>query len=121
MDKVKFVNLTPHDVVFRTSPGSDVSRLPSDIVIPSSGLARVSTYAESVPFVGLPVPVIKNVYGEIHGLPPPAEDTVFLVSLIVLAQVKNRYDVLAPATGPNDGCVRDVNGLVVAVRKLVAP
>lgn len=119
MDKVKFVNLTPHDVVLRTIPDNVPYRIHSDIVIPSSGVARVDTVAEPVNCEWSPVPVIMNVFGKVHGLPPQEAGTAFLVSLIVLEHVKHRNDILAPATGPNDGCVRDSKGMVVAVRKLV--
>lgn len=116
---MKLVNLTPHDVVLRLTNGTNGNGGPVDITIKNTGLARVTTKSEEVEYLGVPVPVIRNRMGEIEGLPPPEEGTVYIVSLIVLAQTK-RTDVLAPATGPKDGAIRDAEGKVLAVTKLVA-
>ena len=67
------------------------------------------------------IPLIRQEYSEIDGLPDPVPGTMYIVSLIVLNALRPgaRYDVCAPATGPNDGAIRDERGQVIAVTKLV--
>lgn len=60
---------------------------------------------------GIPVPV--------HAIPDESPGALYLVSGMVLARVQ-RPDVFAPATGPQDGAVRDGAGRLVAVTRLVA-
>lgn len=93
-----FVNLTPHDI-----------KLNSGDVVPASGtVARVdNTFTEFVDGV------CNVVYGDVQGLPAPQDGTVYVVSALVLAAVKDRQDVVAPATGHPD-CVRE-KGFIVSV------
>jgi hypothetical protein len=91
------INLTPHPIVFRTPNG--------DVVLPTSTrVARVKTTRGAIwrPLDGSPVPIFHYpVYGAIEGLPPPCE-------------------VFAPGTGPEDEAVRDADGKIVAVTRLIA-
>lgn len=109
-------NLTPHGVVVRPDGGQEITIPPSGMV------ARVSTVATpTVPLDGLPV--VCHVYGDIAGLPAPAEHTAYLVSAIVMSALRDagaaRTDIYAPDTSP-DSVVRDEAGKIVAVRRLVA-
>ena len=98
-DKTQFVNLTPHDVVFKKIDGSLET-------IQSSGVARVSTSFKVLRVVR-GIVFGETTYGEITGLPDPQPDTLFIVSLPLLKAAPDRTDLIAP----ND-CVRNEQGLV---------
>ena len=106
---VKFLNLTPHTINIQ------------DISIPPSGhVARVATVAKDAGTVD-GIPVVRQSYGDVQGLPDPQDGVAFLVSGLVLAAVKaagGRADVYAPDTSPQ-GAIRDDAGRIVAVRRLV--
>lgn len=98
----RFVNVTPHAIT-----------LNNGVVFPTSGIvARVSNTFGN--------PDDDNVmdihYGDIDGLPEPADNTLYIVSAIVLsaAKEKGRTDCVAPATGHPD-CVRNDKGFIVSV------
>lgn len=107
---MNIVNLTPHVIEVRLPSGDSRAILPSGVV------ARVTSRAEVQDSL-LGIPVVTTVYGEPQGIPEPAEDTVYLVSALVLSAVK-RTDVYAPDTGP-ESVVRDEAGKIVAVRRLI--
>ena len=60
-------------------------------------------------------------YGAVEGLPDPQPDTIYLVSALIAGrpEVAGRDDVFVPGTGPKDGTVRDANGQVYAVTRIV--
>ena len=111
------VNLTPHDVTVRLPDGTDY-------VIPKTGeQARVTvetidrppinTYdSKQLPFVG-------TTYGNVEGLPAPQAGTCYIVSSLVLGQVKGRNDCFAPDTSPASA-IRNEAGQIQAVKRLVA-
>jgi hypothetical protein len=100
------INLTPHAISVANSEGDVVMTFP-----PSGNVARVATSQEVVwELVGRPV--TRTVFGEVTGIPAPADGTVYLVSTLV-AQAARRPDVVSPDTGPT--AVRK-DGQVVAVR-----
>ena len=117
----KFINLTPHAVRLRTDAANTApTAAESDIIIASSGVARVATTpgkeigsADGVALYG------RTVFGEVEGLPAPAPGTIFIVSALVAGRVTGRDDVFAPGTGPKDGAVRDEKGQIYAVTRLV--
>lgn len=97
-----FINVTPHAIT-----------LNNGVVFPTSGtVARVSNSFSD--------PDGDNVmdisYGNIEGLPEPADNTLYIVSALVLsaAKEKGRTDCVAPATGHPD-CVRSEKGFIVSV------
>lgn len=115
-----YINLTPHSITLRSAQG--------DHVIPPSGrVARVATHevpADPLPAPGqgaVSIPVVTRTFGQVQDLPPPAPNTVYLVSSLVLSALagSGRTDVLAPDTGPT--AVRDDQGRIIAVTRLVAP
>lgn len=117
----KFINLTPHALVLRTT-GGDIT------VAPSGTQARVAVTPQDAGSVeadgGLLVPVVVNTYGAVEGLPPPEEGTVYLVSLLILDRCAGRTDVMAPDTGAT--AVRYPDGprkgqVEAVVRLLAAP
>lgn len=116
---MNIVNLTPHPINLHL--GGAIT------VIPASGqVARVTQVNAGqlqapVTINGSPLPVLAApVFGDVQGLPAPQDGTVYLVSLLCLEKCKGRSDVYAPATGPADGAVRDAQGKIVGVTKLVA-
>jgi hypothetical protein len=99
---MNYKNLTPHTV--RCNDEREFA--------PSGQVARVSsTYT---PFDENGVCAVQ--FGEVAGLPAPADDTIYIVSGLVAAAAK-RPDVVAPATGHpatvrKDGQVWSVPGFV---------
>jgi hypothetical protein len=113
------VNLTPHPINIQLPDGSQVvyPRYPG----PAARVNNLPLKDRPGLVLGVPVRPIPVSQG-IDGLPRPAPDTVYLVSLFVLAEMRRmgsiRTDVFAPATGPEDGAVR-AYGQTVAVTRLL--
>lgn len=114
---VKLVNLTPHPVTLKVGD--------QEIVIqPTKPSARVSTIENvvgTVNYENLDIPIVESGYGDVMDLPEPAEDTIYITSLIVAqrAVAAGRLDVVAPDTGST--AVRDAQGKILAVTRLVRP
>ena len=95
----QFVNCTPHDI-----------KLNDGTIFAASGVvARVSASYTEFDENG----ICQQVFGDVTGLPEPKENTVYIVSALVLAAT-DRQDVVAPATG-HPGCVRNEKGLIESV------
>jgi hypothetical protein len=60
-------------------------------------------------------------FGEVTGLPAPQAGMFFIVSGMVGAALagRGRADVFVPGTGPNDGALRNEQGHIIAVTRLV--
>ena len=104
----RIVNLTPHTVTL-------VCGERTVEVAPSGMIARVSATSQQVGSIeidGFSFPVVKTVFGDVQGLPEPAENTIYIVSTLVLSAVQGRKDVVAPNTG---AAIRDSEGRVVGV------
>jgi len=102
----KFVNLTPHEIVFGVNK------------IPASGIvARVASLPGQDLGNGL---WTAPQWGEVEGLPAPEEGTIYVVSALVAGRVGNtRDDVYSPGTGPADNAARDQHGRIVGVTRLI--
>lgn len=104
------INLTQHTI--------NVFLGEKEIAFPSEGLARVKTEEKEVGKIN-GIPVVKTVYTTVEGLPDMQEDTVYLVSTLVLQALKAngicRPDCLAPNTGLS-GAIRNEAGQIVGVR-----
>lgn len=112
---MKLVNLTPHDVNLCDNDGNLI-----ETVERSGSIARVSTTPGALEDWGLSVPVAgPTTWGEIEGLPEPQEGVVYIASLFV-AQIAKRRDVVSPGSGPNDNCIRDEQGRIAGVTRLIA-
>ena len=109
------VNLTPHALTIYSSAG--VNEIPA-----SGSLARVRSTSEVIGEIG-GTPVIRPSFDPVDGLPDPEPGTYYLVSSVVLTALRShgihRGDVVAPGTGPNDGCIRDSRGQVQGVTRFV--
>ncbi len=107
---MRIVNLTPHEVKIVDGGNNVVA------VFPSDGVSWVSQYDVLVDEINS-IPVVKTEFGEVLGLPEPAEDTVFIVSRITVevarARGLNTDDLLITS-----GAVRDDQGRIVGCRAL---
>ena len=99
----KIINLTPHAINITDGPTFP----------PSGKVARVSVQQVDDGVIG-GVPVKKQTFGDIVDLPDPADDTIYIVSALVLSAAKaaGRTDCVAPDTA---NAVRDDNGHIVSV------
>lgn len=86
---VNLINLTPHAVNFVTADGRQIDVQPEGII------ARLEQKDVLSRWIGR-IPVYKTEYGEVQNLPDPQPDTIYIVSGMVLSQVPERDDVLAP-------------------------
>ena len=107
---MRIANLTPHEVKIVDGGNNVVA------VFPSDGVARASQHDVLVDEINS-IPVVKTEFGEVLGLPEPAEDTVFIVSRITVeaacAQGLSTDDLLITS-----GAVRDDQGRIVGCRAL---
>lgn len=103
MKNIKIINLTPHDVVITDGPTFE----------PSGIVARVATHQVDDGDIN-GIPVKKQTFGDITNLPEPAENTIYIVSLVVLQAAKEigRTDCVAPDTS---NPVRNEEGRIVSV------
>jgi len=99
------INLTPHDVVIQRVDGTFET-------IKSSGEARITTLFQVTKIIR-GIRVGQTVASGITGLPEPAEDTLYIVSLIFLKYVRDRFDLVAP-----NEQVRDEKGRVLYAKSL---
>lgn len=97
---MNFINLTPHAITLNDGR-----------VFESVGVARVGNTFSDFDTSG----VCSVAYVDIEGLPAPQEDTLYIVSALVLSAAKaaGRTDCVAPATG-HPACIRD-KGFIVSV------
>src|SRR5690625_7488094 len=99
----KIINCTPHAITITDGPTFK----------PSGQVARVTTQqTDAGNIAGIPVKI--QTFGDIIDLPDPQDDTVYIVSAIVLTAVKERgrTDVVAPDTA---NAVRGDSGHIVSV------
>jgi hypothetical protein len=102
---VNIINLTPHTINIISSN--------APLSIPSTGLARVAVTNYVTGDVN-GITLYGQQYGEVEGLPEPAEDTLYVVSAIVRAAVPDRLDVASPGE-----LVRNEAGQPIGCRGLV--
>ena len=115
---MNIVNLTPHALTLIAPSGEHH-------IIPASGsVARVASTPGTVEArEGFPCLIASPTkFGEVTGLPAPQDGVVFVVSGMVGSALagRGRTDVFVPGTGPNDGAVRNEQGHIIGVTRLVA-
>lgn len=110
---MKLRNLTPHEIVVYSQDRTTVL-----FTVPSEGIfLRVPTDQKTIGEIN-GIPVQKVEYGEVKDLPAPEEDTVFIVSQMVLSALHGtRTDMVCPDTGK--GAVRDENGRILGTTVFV--
>lgn len=104
---MKVVNLTPHLV--RVFDGSEIVK-----TYPKGGLARARQTSTIIDEVD-GVPVVETSYGEVSGLPEPAEGVVYIVSAITLNAAKAHGRTTKDLLLTSDP-VRDDEGRVIGCR-----
>jgi len=111
---VRFVNLTPHDVVVYHEDGKTVKC----VIKPSGQVARVTVIRKKVGEVN-GIPVYKNIFSKVEGLPFPRRGVYCVVSTLIQQALRQcgskRKDILSPDTSP-EGVVRDKNGKIVGAK-----
>ena len=120
MQTSSLVNLTPHTVNVVSKDGDIVTSF-----APSGAIARVSVAETVAGVITVPVaaetageiwaydiPAVTSAYGDVMGLPVPAENVVYIVSAMVRLAVPHRRDVVSPS-----GLVRDGAGVVIGCRQ----
>ena len=101
------INCTPHEINLLSE--SENTEFP-----PSGLVARVATSSVMVPSE---LPMVRTIFGDITGLPEPADHTYFIVSGMVLSALNgSRPDVIAPDTSPASA-VRDPQGRMIGVKR----
>lgn len=102
------INATPHQINMADAAGNVVrSYAPSEV------LARCAVTSHAVGELD-GFPVHSSQFGEVSGLPPEQEGTMYIVSLVVSQALKGkRNDILSPLT---DNTAVRKDGQVVAVR-----
>ena len=115
MSEVKFVNCTPHEIAVYAD--SEIHSFPVSGVVARVNVTTQDDGLLVVKGCQSAISVVRTQYGEVDGLPDPADNTVFIVSGVVLTAIKgSRDDVLAPDTSPTS-VVRDDEGRIIAVKR----
>lgn len=104
---VAIINLTPHAVTFYAADGETIVN-----TVPSSGVARAEQSRESMGDIN-GIPVSKTGYGKVEGLPKPAENTIYIVSVLTAQAAKERNDLYIV-----DDIVRDTSGQILGCKAL---
>lgn len=99
--ETKIINLTPHSV---TVDGKEIV---------SSGVARLQERNESAGLIA-GVPVIRQVRGQVEGLPDPKDGVWIIVSRPIFDALPDRNDLLAIGE-----TVRDAQGKILGAKNLV--
>ena len=79
---------------------------------PSGTVPRVQQTTEQVDAIG-EIPVVEMKFGEVYDLPPVTEDTVYIVSRMVLSACTERSDLLCPGE-----LVRNEEGNIIGCKNL---
>ena len=103
---INIVNCTPHPIRWIGILGEDVT------FEPSGNIARVGVEEEDV---GSRYLLVRHNYTEVEGIPEPQENTLYIVSAMVLS-ASDRTDLIAPNTSK---AFRDEQGRIYAVPNFV--
>jgi hypothetical protein len=107
---MRIINLTPHPISIADGEGNIIE------IYPASGIqARVAVSQEQSGIIA-GIPAMKQVYGQVEGLPEPVGDTLYIVSILVFG-MSGRNDIIAPDTGKT--ALRDQDGKILAVRNWI--
>jgi len=102
---MNIINLTPHAI-------NIINGDTTTTIVPSGTVARVS-----VQVVPTDNPMLyTQQYGDVQDLPTPQDNTIYIVSALVLARVPHRTDVYAPLTAQ---AIRNDAGQIIGVPGLV--
>lgn len=104
---MKIVNKTPHDVNFINNNNEVVQTITPEL--PAIRLSMSTDLAGLIEGI----PVIKTVYGEVENLLEEADDTVYIVSALVMQALPDRKDLYVPGD-----VVRDEAGKIIGCKAL---
>lgn len=111
---MQVINLTRHDIVLYNEDGTKTKFKPSGYVC---RVVQRSLRASSIG--AIPLKLLDRRFGTVVNLPPRKENTVYLVSAMVLDCLLRsgvyRPDVFAPATGRAQGVIQE-NGFIRGVK-----
>lgn len=120
---MRLKNLTPHPIVLvgREITGPAEWTETETTVPPSGTVARVGSIpGEVAERVAHGVPVMTApTWGEVEGLPAPEPGVLLIVSGLVAGRCVGRADVVSPGTGPADEPIRNSDGQIFAVTRLI--
>jgi hypothetical protein len=100
--KPKLINLTPHDVIIQLDENHTLT------IPPTQPMARVEMTTVAIGHIH-GIPLVVPTYGETFNLPDPEPGVFLIVSNIVLAANKDRFDLVTPSRP-----IRDESGKVIA-------
>lgn len=103
---MKMINLTPHAISFLDKDNNLIT------CVPSAGVARAAQKRVPVSTVN-GIVVNRTEYGEAEGLPDPAKDTIYIVSVLTAQAAPDRDDLYIV-----DDTVRDEQGRIIGCRAL---
>ena len=86
ISNINYVNLTPHNISLVLDDGIHE--------IPSEGIARAEEEKTLIKTLPGGIPIYKIRYGNVSGVPEPAENTYYVVSKIVADALIGRDDIL---------------------------
>jgi len=110
------VNCTPHPVRIALGPERLIELTPAE---EPARLLKATPRREALCCEGEAVPVLVAPPPQrVEHLPPPRPSTYYLVSTVVATALAGRPDLLAPATGPGEGALRDDEGRITGVTQL---
>ena len=113
---MKIINLTPHAVRVHDMEPSAASG--HYVEFPSEGVARVLVVETQIADID-GFPLVRTTYGETTGLPAPAPDTYYIVSMVVGQANPDRRDLICPNSSPAS-VRRDENGQIFSVAGFVS-
>lgn len=103
---MNIINLTPHDICILPQSGAELQN--QRIIPPSGTIARCDTEEVHCGTID-GIPVYHTTYGQVHGMPEPVKETVYIVSYVVArALASSRHDLVIPA-----GFERDEKGNII--------
>jgi hypothetical protein len=121
MERVRIINLTPHELNVCDSEGKIILSIPPPKDVPIPRVQVRSEIVGEVEVDGVKIPIRRVVYGDTENLPPPEEGTIYVVSTFVTLALREkgveRRDLLSPDTNV-DSAVRDSSGRVLGVKYL---
>jgi hypothetical protein len=110
----KFINLTNHSLNIHGDQNNTILTIP-----PHGVVARVTPSQTTVDTIN-GIDIVRTVFGTVEGLPAPEQNTVYIVSTLVLQALRDsgihRDDVVAPDTSPASA-VRNGDGQIIGVRR----
>lgn len=105
---MKVINVTPHNVDICDENGNVIKTYEA-----SGMVARVAHGWETIEYID-GIPMVTRVNARVVNLPEPQEDTLYIVSNIILDYCYDRMDLIAPCQQVK------VNGRVVGCRSFVS-